>query len=357
MSNYNFSAGPATLPASVVEQIKNDLPEWQGQHCSVMEVSHRSKAFGDMLAQAEADLRELMDIPNNYHVLFMQGGASLQFSAIPMNLLGDNKQADYIVTGHWSKRAVAEAERYAKVNIVTDALTAAPYKIAKMSEWQLNDKAAYCHYTGNATIYGLEFPYVPQVDVPLVADLSSDILSKPIDVSQFGLIYAGAQKNLGIAGVTIVIIRDDLIKDAMPMTPTLMRYQTQVEKKSLYNTPCSFACYVFSLMMKWMKQEGGADVLGERNQRKADKIYQAIDGSDFYANDIVPEYRSRMTPVFTLPSDELTQQFIQAAAKCGLYNLKGHRSVGGVRASIYNAMDESGVDALVEFMSEFAGAQ
>ena len=351
---YNFSAGPAAIPQEVLEQAQAELLDWRGSGMSVMEMSHRGKEFMSIAQQAEADLRELMAIPANYKVLFLQGGASLQFSMVPMNLLAGKGTADYINTGAWSKKAIAEAKLFCDVNIAatteSDKFTSAPGQDAL----QLNAGAAYVHYTPNETIGGVEFPYIPDTgDVPLVADLSSTILSRPVDVSKFGIIYAGAQKNIGPAGMAVVIIRDDLIGHAPASTPSMMNYQIHADSESMYNTPPTYTWYIAGLVFDWIKRKGGLSAMAEINQRKADKLYAAIDASSFYANPVAPDSRSWMNVPFTLANAELDSVFLEQAKSRGLMTLKGHRSVGGMRASIYNAMPEAGVDALIEFMADF----
>lgn len=353
---YNFSAGPAMVAEEVLLQAQAEMLDWQGTGMSIMEVSHRGSEFKQVADQAEADLRELMNIPNNYHVLFLSGGATAQFAMVPLNLLADNKKADYIDTGIWSKKAIAEAKRYGDIHVASQLDETDKMRIPSQSVWTLREGTSYVHYTPNETIGGVEFHWVPQTEgIPLVADMSSNILSRPIDVSQFGIIYAGAQKNLGQAGITLVIIRDDLIKNPLPGTPTLYQYQIEAENKSFYNTPPTYSWYITALTLAWLKRQGGVEVFAERNQRKAQKLYDAIDQSDgFYVNPIDPECRSRMNVPFNLKTDELTTVFLEEAKKAGLTNLKGHKLAGGVRASIYNPMPEAGVDALVSFMKDFA---
>ena len=351
---FNFSAGPAMLPEEVLKQAQAEMMDWNGSGMSVMEMSHRGKEFMSIAAEAEADLREVMAIPDNYKVLFLQGGASSQFAALPMNLLRGKSKVDYINTGDWSKKAIAEAKRYCDVNIAasTDAgnFTTTPAQ----SELNLSSDAAYVHYTPNETIRGVEFPYIPDTGaVPLVADLSSTILSRPIDVSRFGVIYAGAQKNIGPSGLVVVIIRDDLIGEVMDGTPSMFNYQIAADNGSMYNTPPTYGWYLAGLVFKWIKNNGGLKAMAETNERKAAKLYAAIDGSDFYANPVEPESRSWMNVPFTLANAELDATFLEEAKKLGLTTLKGHRSVGGMRASIYNAMPEAGIDALVAFMADF----
>jgi len=319
-----------------------------------MEMSHRGPEYTSIAEQAEADLRELMGISDDYAVLFLQGGASSQFSMIPMNLLNGKTHADYFNTGAWSEKAITEAGRYTKVNVVADAKPSHYRTIPDKAEWQLSDNAAYVHYTPNETIHGIEFADIPEVgDTPLIADMSSTILSRPVDVSRFGLIYAGAQKNIGPAGLCIVIVRKDLIGKTLPGTPVMFDYKIHADNGSMYNTPATYSWYLAGLVFQWLKKNGGLEGMAEINQRKAAKLYAAIDGSDFYANPVDIRYRSWMNIPFTLANSDLDKQFVVDAAKEGLLTLKGHRDLGGMRASIYNAMPESGVDKLIEFMSEF----
>jgi len=351
---YNFSAGPACLPEAVLQQAQQEMTDWQDCGMSVMEMSHRGKEFMSIAAQAEADLRELMAIPDNYKVLFLQGGASAQFSNVPVNLLRGKKSADYIYTGQWSKKAIAEAKRFCDVNVAASAEASNFSVLPPQAEWKLNSDAAYVHYTPNETIGGLEFHWVPETgDVPLVADLSSTILSRPVDVSKFGVIYAGAQKNIGPAGLTVVIVRDDLIGETVPGMPVLCDYKLMADNDSMYNTPPTYGWYLAGLVFAWLKKNGGLSAMAAINERKADKLYAAIDGSDFYANPIDPNCRSWMNVPFTLADAELDATFLSEAKAVGLVSLKGHRSVGGMRASIYNAMPEAGVDALIAFMVDF----
>lgn len=351
---YNFSAGPAMLPQEVLEQAQAEMLDWHGSGMSVMEMSHRGKEYMSIAEAAEADLREVMAIPDNYKVLFLQGGASSQFSAIPLNLLRGNAGADYINTGAWSKKAIAEASRYCAVNVASSSEDTNFSSIYPQESWDTNPDAAYLHYTPNETIGGLEFPWIPETgDVPLVADMSSTILSRPVDVSKFGLIYAGAQKNIGPAGLTIVIVRDDLIGEAADITPTMMDYEVQAKAGSMYNTPPTYAWYLAGLVFKWLQRQGGLEGMAEINKRKADKLYAAIDDSDFYKNPVEKEFRSWMNVPFTLANSELDGEFLKQAAERDLVTLKGHRSVGGMRASIYNAMPEAGVDALIAMMRDF----
>lgn len=356
---YNFSAGPATLPQEVLLQAQAELLDWQGTGVSVMEMSHRSDAFDEISATAEADLRELMAIPDEYKVLFLQGGAHSQFAAIPLNLLRGKQSADYLDSGLWSRKAIAEAQRYCTVNMVSSTKATGYTHIEPVSTWKVNKDAAYLHYVYNETIGGLELSQVPELPyaIPLVADLSSTILSRPVDVSRYGMIYAGAQKNIGPAGLTIVIIREDLLDNVVDTTPTMLNYAVHAAKDSKYNTPPTFSWYLAGLVFKWLKKKGGLDAIAENNQRKAQKLYAAIDASAFYQNTIDPAFRSWMNVPFTLaPSAsqaELDALFLAAAEQANLVALKGHKSVGGMRASIYNAMPEAGIDALVEMMAEF----
>lgn len=352
---YNFSAGPAVLPESVLQQASEQLLDWNGSGMSVMEMSHRGKEFVSIAQEAEADLRELMQIPDNYKVLFLQGGATAQFSLIPMNLLGDaGGKADYVNTGAWSKKAIAAAKKIADVNVVADAADSNYAHVPAFETWDTRADADYLHYTPNETIGGVEFGFIPETgEVPLVADMSSTILSRPIDVSRFGIIYAGAQKNIGPAGLTLVIIRDDLIRDPHPETPDVFSYQVQAKAESMSNTPPTYGWYLAGLVFKWLKAKGGLAAMGEINRRKAQKLYQAIDDSAFYNNPVALDARSWMNIPFTLANADLDAEFLKQASAAGLTTLKGHRSVGGMRASIYNAMPEAGVDALISFMQDF----
>jgi len=353
---FNFSAGPAALPEAVLEKAQSELLDWQGSGMSVMEMSHRGKDFMSIAARAEADLRELMQIPANYKVLFLQGGASSQFAMVPMNLLGDKTSADYINTGAWSKKAIAEANRFCDVTVIASTQENNFSSAPEASELRISPDAAYVHYTPNETIGGVEFDYIPETgDIPLVADMSSTILSRPIDVEKFGVIYAGAQKNIGPAGLTLVIIRDDLISQDLPESvPSMFRYATHAENGSMYNTPPTFGWYLAGLVFEWLKELGGLEAMEEINRRKAQLLYDTIDNSVFYENPVEPRNRSWMNVPFTLINPELDATFLAEATEAGLTTLKGHRSVGGMRASIYNAMPEEGVKALVEFMEAFA---
>jgi phosphoserine aminotransferase len=352
---YNFSAGPAVLPEEVLEQAREEMMDWRGSGMSVMEMSHRGKEFMSIAEQAESDLRELMSIPAGYKVLFLQGGASQQFAMVPMNLLRGKAGADYVNTGAWSKKAIAEAKRYCAVNVAATSEASKFTTAPAQSELQLKADAAYVHYTPNETIGGVEFPYVPETgDVPLVADMSSTILSRPVDVSRFGVIYAGAQKNIGPAGLTVVIVREDLVSEqVVDGTPTMLRYATHAAEGSMYNTPPTYGWYLAGLVFQWLKKQGGLTGMAQINRRKAETLYSAIDGSAFYRNPVEPSCRSWMNVPFTLANPDLDATFLSEAKKAGLVTLKGHRSVGGMRASIYNAMPEAGVQALVDFMADF----
>ena len=351
---FNFSAGPAMLPQAVLEKAQQEMLDWHGSGMSVMEMSHRGKEFMSIAAQAEADLRELMGISDDYAVLFLQGGASSQFAMVPLNLLGNKKSADYINTGAWSKKAIAEAKRYCDVNVAASSEESKFTTVPAQNDWSLNPDAAYVHYTPNETIGGVEFPFVPDTgNVPLVADMSSTILSRPVDVSRYGVIYAGAQKNIGPAGLTVVIVRKDLMGNPSAGTPTMFDYQVQAENGSMYNTPPTYSWYLAGLVFAWVKEQGGLAKMAEMNKRKADKLYAAIDDSGFYANPVDPASRSWMNVPFTLANPELDSVFLEESKEEGLTTLKGHRSVGGMRASIYNAMPEEGVNNLIAFMAEF----
>jgi phosphoserine aminotransferase len=352
---YNFSAGPAMLPEDVLQQAREEMLDWQGSGMSVMEMSHRGKEFMSIAAQAEADVRELLAVPADYKVLFLQGGASSQFAMVPLNLLRGKSGADYINTGMWSKKAIAEAKRFCAVNVAASSEDTKFTTIPPQAAWQLKADAAYVHFTPNETIGGVEFHWVPDTgDVPLVADMSSTLLSRPIDVSKFGVIYAGAQKNIGPAGLTVVIVREDLVGGAQGTTPAMFDYKTHADAESMYNTPPTYAWYLAGLVFQYLKRKGGLQAMAEINQRKAEKLYAAIDDSGFYRNPVEKASRSWMNIPFTLADANLDKTFLAEAAQAGLKTLSGHRSVGGMRASIYNAMPEAGVDALVEFMKDFA---
>lgn len=353
MRVFNFSPGPAVLPEEVLQQAREEMLDWRGAGMSVMEMSHRGKEFISIAEQAEADLRELLAVPKNYKVLFLQGGATGQFAAIPMNLTTPECVVDYVNTGAWSKKAIGEAKRYANVNVAADA--GEPYtSIPDASTWKRTRAAAYLHYTPNETIGGVEFHFVPESeDVPLVADMSSTILSRPIDVSKFAAIYAGAQKNIGPAGLTLVVIRDDLLGRARAGTPAFLDFAAMAKEGSMLNTPPTFAWYMAGLVFQWLKRQGGLSRMGELNRAKAQKLYGTIDSSSFYRNPVAKNARSWMNVPFTLAKPELDKTFVAAAREAGLVALEGHRSVGGMRASLYNAMPMAGVDALVSFMKEF----
>jgi len=351
---YNFSAGPAMLPELVMQQAQEELLDWHGTGMSVMEMSHRSKEYIGIAQQAETDLRALLAIPDSHKVLFLQGGATSQFAMVPMNLLRGSDRADYLNTGAWSKKAIAEAQRYCTVNVAANAADSNFTVVPDPAGWQLDERAAYLHYTPNETIGGVEFHFLPDAgDVPLVADMSSTILSQPVDVARFGVIYAGAQKNIGPAGLTVVIVREDLIGTTVPGTPSMFDYKLHADNDSMLNTPPTFSWYLAGLVFAWLREQGGLAAMAEINQRKAQRLYRAIDQSDFYHSPVDPACRSRMNVPFTLATPALDADFLSGARQAGLLNLKGHRSVGGMRASIYNAMPESGVEALVGFMAEF----
>jgi phosphoserine aminotransferase len=351
---FNFAAGPATLPLAVLEQAKNEMTDWQGSGMSVMEVSHRSKAFVAVAQAAENDLRELMAIPANYKVLFLQGGATGQFTAIPLNIATSDSTAAYVNTGQWSKKAIVEAKRHCKVEVVADEAASNYSTVPAASALRVPAGAAYFHYTPNETIGGVEFSYVPDTgSVPLVADFSSSILSRPIDVSKFGIIYAGAQKNIGPSGLCVVIVRDDLLGRARAGTPPIWDYDAMAKDGSMLNTPPTFGIYMAGLVFQWLKREGGLAAIGERNRRKAEMLYKAIDESGYYKNPVARDGRSWMNVPFTIPNPDLEKTFVAEAAQAGLANLEGHRSVGGMRASIYNAMPVAGVEALIAFMQDF----
>ncbi|GLQ30764.1 3-phosphoserine/phosphohydroxythreonine transaminase [Litoribrevibacter albus] len=350
---YNFCAGPAALPEEVLFQAQEEIANWHGVGCSVMEMSHRSDEFVSIADEATQDFKDLLAIGDDYEVLFVQGGASSQFSMVPLNLLSDKTTADYVNTGQWSKKAISEAKRYCDVNVVASSEAENFTTVPDFDQWALSKDAAYLHYTPNETIGGVEFDFIPNVDAPLVADYSSSILSEPLDVSKFGLIYAGAQKNIGPAGLTIVIVRKDLLGKAKDFTPTMFDYQVHAKAGSMNNTPPTYAWYLSGLVFKWLKRQGGLKEMAEINKRKADKLYGYIDQSDFYSNPVDPRYRSRMNVPFVLADDQLDSKFLQKAEEARLLNLAGHRSVGGMRASIYNAVPERAVDALIDFMKAF----
>ena len=357
MTIYNFSAGPAVLPQAVLQQAQTELPDWHGSGMSVMEMSHRGKEFMGIAADAEKNLRELMGIPANYKVLFLQGGASQQFAMVPLNLLRGKLSADYVNTGEWSKKAISEAKKFSYVNVAANNADKNFTYVPALDTWKLDKDAAYLHYTPNETIGGVEFNWLPKPpsDVPLVADMSSNILSRSVDVSKFGLIYAGAQKNIGPAGLTIIIVRDDLLGHAPSGLPAMLDYKIHADNDSKYNTPPTYGIYMAGLVFQWLKKNGGIAAMEKTNIAKAKLLYGAIDDSSgFYACPVNKADRSRMNVPFTLKDSALDGDFLKQADANGLLQLKGHRSVGGMRASIYNAMPLSGVQALVDFMNEFA---
>ena len=351
---FNFSAGPAVLPEAVLRQASQEMLDWHGSGMSVMEMSHRGKEFIAIYEKAEADLRELLSIPKNYKVLFLQGGALGHTASIPMNLLRGKTSADYVDTGQWSKKAISEAKKYCNVNVAASAKDRNYTYVPKQSEWKLDPNAAYVHVTTNETIGGVEFQWTPDTgDVPLVSDASSHMLSRPVDVSRYGLIYGGAQKNMGPAGLVVLIVRDDLIGHAAPITPTVFDFKIQADNDSMYNTPPTYAIYIAGLVFEWLKQLGGVAAIEKINIEKSNLIYDYLDQTEFYRSPVAKDDRSRMNIPFTLKSDTLDGAFLKEADANGLLQLKGHRSVGGMRASIYNAMPIEGVQALVEFMREF----
>ena len=350
---YNFCAGPAALPDEVLYQAQEEIADWHGVGASVMEMSHRSKEFVSIADEATRDFRDLLSISDDYEVLFLQGGASSQFSMIPLNLAEQDSVVDYVNTGQWSKKAIAEAKRYANVNVAASSEDVKFSTVPDFDSWNLSDNAAYLHYTPNETIGGVEYDFIPDVKVPLVADYSSSILSEPLEVNRFGLIYAGAQKNIGPAGLTIVVVRKDLLGKARSITPTMFDYATHAKAGSMNNTPPTYAWYLSGLVFKWLKRQGGVSAMAEINQRKAKTLYDYIDASDFYANPVEKRYRSKMNVPFTLADSDLDALFLKKAEEARLLNLAGHRSVGGMRASIYNAVPEKAVHALIDFMKEF----
>ncbi|MCB5184531.1 3-phosphoserine/phosphohydroxythreonine transaminase [Methylobacillus gramineus] len=354
---YNFSAGPAVLPKDVLQQASDEMLDWHGSGMSVMEMSHRGKEFMSIAAEAEADLRELLNIPANYKVLFLQGGAHAQFSMIPLNLLRGKKQADYLDTGIWAQKAIEEAGKYCEVNVVASSADKNYTYAPDQSQWKLNADAAYVHYTSNETIGGVEMFWTPETgNVPLVADMSSHILSRPVDISKFGLIYAGAQKNIGPAGLTIVIVREDLIGQTVADTPTMLDYKIHADNDSMYNTPPTYGIYIAGLVFKWIKAQGGLAAMEKLNIEKSGLLYDYLDSTEFYRSPIAVENRSRMNIPFTLKDSALDAEFLKQAQTAGLLQLKGHRLLGGMRASIYNAMPIEGVNTLIEFMKGFERA-
>jgi phosphoserine aminotransferase len=351
---FNFSAGPAVLPVPVLEEAQRDMLSLPGVGMSVMEISHRSKTFDAIIAGAEAGLRELLKVPDNYHILFLQGGASLQFSMVPMNFLPPDGSADYVLTGSWGKKALKEAKKVGAVNVAATMADGGFTRVPSRDEISLSPHAAYVHITSNETIEGVQWKREPNVgDVPIVADMSSDILSRAIDVSKYGLIYAGAQKNMGPSGVTVVILRDDLLQRIPENLATMLDYRIHVENKSLYNTPNTWGIYILNLVCKWVQEKGGLGAMERENEEKARLVYEAIDATDFYRGHADMDCRSTMNVTFRLPAEELEKKFVAESTVQGLDGLKGHRSVGGIRASIYNAFPHAGVEALVSFMKDF----
>jgi len=351
---FNFCAGPAALPEAVLSKAQSELLDWRSKGLSVMEMSHRSAEFVEIAETAEADLRELMNISDDYAVLFLQGGATQQFSAAPLNLLGDKTTANYVNTGQWSKKAIKEAKRYCDVNVVASSEDNNFASIPAFDTWDIDENAAYLHYTPNETIGGVEFFWTPEVSMPLVADMSSTVLSRPIDVDKFGVIYAGAQKNIGPSGLTIVLVRKDLLGKASPLAPSMLDYKVHADAGSMSNTPPAYGWYMAGLVFKWLKEQGGLTAIEAMNRRKYEKLYGFIDANDFYANPVELQSRSSMNVPFTVGDSSLDKVFLQQSEQAGLLNLKGHRSVGGMRASIYNAVSEAAVDALISFMDDFA---
>lgn len=350
---YNFCAGPAALPEAVLQTAQAEMLDYQGRGLSVMEMSHRSDEVVAIAEKAEQDLRDLLAIPANYKVLFLQGGASSQFAMVPMNLTADSQAVDYVNTGQWSTKAIKEAQRFCNVNVVATSEADNFTSVPAFDSWQLSSGAAYLHYCPNETIGGVAFDFIPEVEVPLVADFSSSILSEPLDVSRFGLIYAGAQKNIGPAGIAVVIVREDLLGRAIPATPTMYDYKIHADNGSMYNTPPTYAWYLSGLVFDWLKQQGGLEAMARLNRAKAEKLYHYIDESGFYANPVAVPNRSIMNVPFTLADSKLEKEFLRGAEANRLLNLKGHRTVGGMRASIYNAVPMAAVDALIEFMKDF----
>jgi len=350
----NFSAGPAVLPVPVLEEAQREMLSLPGVGMSVMEISHRSKTFDAIIGRTEASLRELLNIPSNYHILFLQGGASLQFSMVPMNFLPADGSADYVLTGSWGKKALKEAKKVGGVNVAATMADGGFTRVPLRDEMSLNPHAAYVHITSNETIEGVEWKREPAVgDVPLVSDASSNILSRQLDVNKYALIYAGAQKNMGPSGVTLVILRDDLLQRIPENLATMLDYRIHVENKSLYNTPNTWGIYIMDLVCKWLKEKGGIAAMQRENEQKAQLLYDAIDATDFYRGHADVDCRSNMNVTFRLPAEELEKKFTAEATAQGLDGLKGHRSVGGIRASIYNAFPRAGVEALVSFMKDF----
>ena len=353
---YNFSAGPSSMPLEVLEKAASEMCSYGDAGMSVMEMSHRSKPYEKIIADAEATLREIMNIPDNYKVLFVQGGASTQFAAVPLNLIGDANKADYIVSGQFSGKAYTEAQKYGDIKLVATSKDKNFSYVPHVTAEDIREDAAYLHICFNNTIYGTKYNYIPEVNVPLVADMSSCILSEPVDVSKFGVIYAGAQKNIGPAGLTVVIVREDLLGNEKDFTPTMLSYKVQAENGSMYNTPPCYSIYIAKLVFEWIRDMGGLEVMKKKNEEKAAVLYDYLDSQDYYVAAVEKEHRSMMNVTFVTGNEELDKKFCAGAAEKGIVNIKGHRSVGGMRASIYNAMPKEGVEALVKYMDEFAKA-
>jgi phosphoserine aminotransferase len=355
---FNFASGPGVMPEAVLQQAKDEFINWNDHGCSILEMSFTGKDFKEVLYQAKARLRSLLNIPSHYQILLMHGGASVQFSLVPLNLLGSQMCADYIETGHWSRRAIAEGQRYCRVNIAASSRENGFSRIPPQDEMQLNAKAAYCHYTSNETANGSQFHFVPESgNVPLVVDMTSDFLTRPIDVARYGMIYASSQKNIGSAGFTVVIVRDDLLDRASHITPHVLHYKAQSEANSLINTPVTFAIYLAEMIFRWIEAQGGLQAMARNALMRSSQLYRAIDESNgFYCCHVLPDSRSHVNVCYTLKNSTLTPLFIQRAAEHGLVNLGGHSALGGVRASLYNAMPEKGVAALIDFMRQFAQA-
>ncbi|GMU44435.1 MAG: 3-phosphoserine/phosphohydroxythreonine transaminase [Xanthomonadales bacterium PRO6] len=351
---FNFSAGPGALPEPVLRQAQQEMLEWRDARASVMEISHRDKAFIALAESAEASLREILAIPSNYKVLFLQGGATAQFALLPMNLAAPDQAADYVLTGAWSEKAAKEAETLCTAKVAASSADANFTTVPDVAGWTLSEGAAYLHVTPNETIHGVEFYELPERSAPVIADVSSTILSRPLDVSKYGVLYAGAQKNIGPSGITVMIVREDLLERKPRALPQILSYKAHAENQSMLNTPPTFGWYVAALVFDWVKAQGGLAAIGERNRRKAEKLYAAIDGSGgFYTNQVDPRYRSWMNVPFVLPDEKLDAPFLKGAEAAGMLGLKGHRAVGGMRASIYNATGEAAVDVLIEYMREF----
>ncbi len=356
---YNFSAGPATLPEAVLEQAANEMLDWQGTRMGVMEMSHRGPAFMQILEAAEADLRELLKVPQNYKILFMQGGAIAENAIVPLNLLGTHQQADYVITGGWSQKSYQEAQRYCRAHIAASSQKDNFAQVPALETWEISPDSAYVWTCTNETVWGVEYPFEPDLscigraDVPVVADMSSHILSKPMDVSRYGVIFAGAQKNIGPAGLTLVIVREDLLGKAHPLCPDAFNYKLVADNQSMYNTPPTYSIYIAGLVFKWLKKQGGLLEIEKYNRAKADLLYSTLDASEFYQTRIAPHCRSMMNVSFFLADERLNADFLAGAEAAGLKSLKGHKSLGGMRASIYNAMPRAGVEALVAYMKDF----